>query len=252
MAALVIACSADSRERERERRVSRNTWAPRGAREDKFKNLHYTGKVGLCRDQFLHLYDIEIRACTPRNGCSSSGRPDHPSKSFDFRSKERKRIPFARQRPAHPFPLSADFLRVWPRLNYRKPCFDWHRRIPISRRVAHVAGTSYGVSRILYEFLSWSDSFICLSSIPLFFPLSSPLYPIALICHFLSPFSPTAPLFSRSTEPSCCCCCYHPPPPPRGSSLLCYSRTPGLAGRQSQLRSWFKVGARTKYGSISS
>ena len=27
-------------------------------------------------------------------------------------------------------------------------------------------GTSYGVSRILYEFLSWSDSFICLSSIP--------------------------------------------------------------------------------------
>lgn len=203
----------------------------------------------------------------PRNGCSS-GRPDHPSKSFDFRSKERKRIPFARQRPAHPFPLSADFLRVWPRLNYRKPCFDWHRRIPISRRVAHVAGTSYGVSRILYEFLSWSDSFICLSSIPLFFPpslslsLFLPLYPIALICHFprlslsfFSGLSPTASLFSLN-QPSCCCC-YSPlslflSPPPRGSSLLWYSRTPGLAGRQSQLRSWFKVGARTKYGSISS
>ena len=30
------------------------------------------------------------------------------------------------------------------------------------------------------------------------------------------------------------------------------SWTPGLAGRQSQLRSCFKVGARTKYGSISS
>lgn len=147
----------------------------------------------------------------PRNGCSS-GRPDHPSKSFDFRSKERKRIPFARQRPAHPFPLSADFLRVWPRLNYRKPCFDWHRRIPISRRVAHVAGTSYGVSRILYEFLSWSDSFICLSSIPLFFPpslslsLFLPLYPIALICHFprlsLLFLRPLSDRFSFLVEPA--------------------------------------------------
>ena len=202
----------------------------------------------------------------PRNGCNS-GRPDHPSKSFDFRSKERKRIPFARQRPAHPFPLSADFLRVWPRLNYRKPCFDWHRRIPISRRVAHVAGTSYGVSRILYEFLSWSDSFICLSSIPLFFPplslspssshftlsRSYATFPVSL--SFFSGLSPTASLFSLN-QPSCCCC-YSPlslflSPPPRGSSLLWYSWTPGLAGRQSQLRSWFKVGARTKYGSISS
>lgn len=145
----------------------------------------------------------------PRNGCSS-GRPDHPSKSFDFRSKERKRIPFARQRPAHPFPLSADFLRVWPRLNYRKPCFDWHRRIPISRRVAHVAGTSYGVSRILYEFLSWSDSFICLSSIPLFFSLSLSLplphftlsrsyatFPVSLL--FLRPLSDR---FSFLVEPA--------------------------------------------------
>lgn len=59
-----------------------------------------------------------------------------------------------------------DFLPVWPRLNYRKPCFGCHGRIPISRRVARVAGTPYGVSRILYEFLSWNDSFICLSSIP--------------------------------------------------------------------------------------
>lgn len=146
----------------------------------------------------------------PRNGCSS-GRPDHPSKSFDFRSKERKRIPFARQRPAHPFPLSADFLRVWPRLNYRKPCFDWHRRIPISRRVAHVAGTSYGVSRILYEFLSWSDSFICLSSIPLFFSLSLFLFPtlpyrahmpLSPSLSFFSGLSPTASLFSLN-QPSC-------------------------------------------------
>jgi len=80
---------------------------------------------------------------------------------------------------AHPFPSSTstslssavssrflDFLPVWPRLNYRKPCFGCHGRIPISRRVARVAGTPYGVSRILYEFLSWNDSFICLSSIP--------------------------------------------------------------------------------------
>ena len=107
----------------------------------------------------------------------AGGRPDHPSKSFDFRSKERKRI--LREtadawRILSPF---LDFLQVWPRLNYRKPCFDCHRRIPISRRVARVAGTSYGVSRILYEFLSWSDSFICLSSIP---PTSVPLFASSL------------------------------------------------------------------------
>lgn len=83
----------------------------------------------------------------------------------------------ARQRILFPFPPSTcpssaipsrflDFLPVWPRLNYRKPCFGCHGRIPISRRVARVAGTPYGVSRILYEFLSWNDSFICLSSIP--------------------------------------------------------------------------------------
>lgn len=73
--------------------------------------------------------------------------------------------------PFAPFPAARpsrflDFLPVWPRLNYRKPCFGCHGRIPISRRVARVAGTPYGVSRILYEFLSWNDSFICLSSIP--------------------------------------------------------------------------------------
>lgn len=79
-----------------------------------------------------------------------------------------------------------DFLLVWPRLNYRKPCFDCHRRIPISRRVAHVVGTSYGVSRILYEFLSWSDSFICLSSIPP--PTTLPPPPLPQPFH-LSPFS---------------------------------------------------------------
>lgn len=84
-------------------------------------------------------------------------------------SRKRGKGCFARQ--AHPFPtpLSSrflDFLPVWPRLNYRKPCFGCHGRIPISRWVARVAGTPYGVSRILYEFLSWNDSFICLSSIP--------------------------------------------------------------------------------------
>lgn len=43
------------------------------SREDKFKNLHYTGKVGLCRDQFLHLYDIEIRARTCRGTDAAAG-----------------------------------------------------------------------------------------------------------------------------------------------------------------------------------
>lgn len=96
--------------------------------------------------------------------------------NLDFRSNEREKgtprdsasfslLPFTS--PYHA--LSSrflDFLPVWPRLNYRKPCFGCHGRIPISRRVARVAGTPYGVSRILYEFLSWNDSFICLSSIP--------------------------------------------------------------------------------------
>lgn len=175
----------------------------------------------------------------------AGGRPDHPSKSFDFRSKERKRIlrETAAWRILSPF---LDFLQVWPRLNYRKPCFDCHRRIPISRRVAHVAGTSYGVSRILYEFLSWSDSFICLSSIsptPPPLSLSLSLSPSGSPATFrLSPFSPRSLwllLFSLD-QPSY----------PEG--VFYASRTPGLAGRQSQLRSWFKVGARTKYGSVSS
>lgn len=109
--------------------------------------------------------------------------------NLDFRSNERKRV---LRETAHPFPFfplylpsSAvpsrflDFLPVWPRLNYRKPCFGCHGRIPISRRVARVAGTPYGVSRILYEFLSWNDSFICLSSIPSLplAPLPSPARP---------------------------------------------------------------------------
>lgn len=97
------------------------------------------------------------------------------TKNFDLRcwekERERGRGKCALRETAHPFrspPPSRflDFLPVWPRLNYRKPCFGCHGRIPISRRVARVAGTPYGVSRILYEFLSWNDSFICLSSIP--------------------------------------------------------------------------------------
>lgn len=100
----------------------------------------------------------------------------YPWKISTYARNERKRV---LRETAHPFPFSPsicpsfavssrflDFLPVWPRLNYRKPCFGCHGRIPISRRVARVAGTPYGVSRILYEFLSWNDSFICLSSIP--------------------------------------------------------------------------------------
>lgn len=109
-----------------------------------------------------------------------------------------------------------DFLPVWPRLNYRKPCFGCHGRIPISRRMARVAGTPYGVSRILYEFLSWNDSFICLSSIPS--PPPAPLPSLARSSRFspLSPFSlhrlarhrhrrkslyPYLPLFSSDRTP---------------------------------------------------
>lgn len=129
----------------------------------------------------------------------------------------------ARQRASFPFPPSPqlssrflDFLPVWPRLNYRKPCFGCHGRIPISRRMARVAGTPYGVSRILYEFLSWNDSFICLSSIPS--PPPAPLPSLARSSRFspLSPFSlhrlarhrhrrkslyPYLPLFSSDRTP---------------------------------------------------
>lgn len=107
-------------------------------------------------------------------------RASFPRENFNCLSKERKRL---LRETAHPFPtpLSSrflDFLPVWPRLNYRKPCFGCHGRIPISRWVARVAGTPYGVSRILYEFLSWNDSFICLSSIP-----SPPPPPPPLLSH---------------------------------------------------------------------
>lgn len=110
-----------------------------------------------------------------------------------------------------------DFLPVWPRLNYRKPCFGCHGRIPISRRMARVAGTPYGVSRILYEFLSWNDSFICLSSIPSpppaplpslarssrFSPLSpSPLRRLARHQHRRKSLYPYLPLFSSDRTPN--------------------------------------------------
>lgn len=128
--------------------------------------------------------DIEIPApcVNARIRCTRRRSSIIPTENLNFRSRgERERrgrergrgvADSARDR-AHPFPCWTplfsrflDFLPVWPRLNYRKPCFGCHGRIPISRRVARVAGTPYGVSRILYEFLSWNDSFICLSSIP--------------------------------------------------------------------------------------
>lgn len=146
-----------------------------------------------------------------------------------------------------------DFLPVWPRLNYRKPCFGCHGRIPISRRVARVAGTSYGVSRILYEFLSWNDSFICLSSIP-----SPPPPPRAPLPSLARPsLTPSLRLRLRHRRRLATgiaeslsipiCLSFHLTESQTWREPSVGDRTAGLAGRQSQLRSWFKVGARTKY-----
>lgn len=190
------------------------------------------------------------------NACVIYTRSIIPTENLDFRPERGEKSGSARDSASFPlFSRFLDFLPVWPRLNYRKPCFGCHGRIPISRRVARVAGTPYGVSRILYEFLSWNDSFICLSSIPSpppppplplppLRPLSrlylARLFHLSFVHPFLSAESLSISLFASLF--------IRPNPKPGEPSVG--SWTAGLAGRQSQLRSWLKVGARTKYAPV--
>lgn len=192
------------------------------SREDKFKNLHYTGKVGLCRDQFLHLYDIEIRARTCRGTDATAGGRIIPRKVLTSVQKRGKGF---RSRDSG-LRILSPFLRIF--------CGSGHVSIieslastgtdefqlvagwPMSRGPrmgfpGFCTSSFHGATRsfAFRPYLSFSPLSLSLS-------LFLPLYPIALICHFprlslsfFSGLSPTASLFSLN-QPSCCCC-YSPP-----------------------------------------
>lgn len=175
--------------------------------------------------------------------------------NLDFRSNERKRVP---GETAHPFPFSPFISPSFP-LAFWIFCRSGHVSIieslasaatdefqlvagwPVSRGPrmgfpGFCTSSFHGTTRS-FAFRPYLLHLLLLFHLPLVH-LSPP--PAAFVTGIASP--PAPPKVSLSLFASLFIC---PNPKPGESSVG--DRTAGLAGRQSQLRSWLKVGARTKY-----